>query len=305
MKNTIHDRAESRNKNQSISTENEPDAAPKWKRHFERGTPKDALTWKGARQRWSRMLGWQIAVSTKFTSIRALRVAWLLDHLCQLKGYAYSTDAYISTTLNIPLNKVQTILTDLERAGAIVRASSFVDGKPQRHIWPSTKIIPVTETGIDNQDDTPPRRGVSIPPSGARGIPPSRGGTDTLEYTRSRKSSRISSTADAARLDAERRERRRATAPDDDTPASMRGEPQATPRRQEADEIDAGRDAHDARPAPKPPRPIVVQIDDIQGGRIIDTDGVEYIPPHDKRRPPPRPKSNVDRGRDMLKGILQ
>jgi hypothetical protein len=81
----------------------------------------------------------------------------------------------------------------------------------------------------------------------------------------------------------------------------------ATPRRQEADEIDAGRDAHDARPAPKPPRPIVVQIEDVHDGMVVDPDGaIEYTPPPpDKRRPPPRPKSNVDRGRDMLKGILQ
>jgi hypothetical protein len=127
----------------------------KWKRHFERGIPKDALTWNTARQRWSRMLGWQIAVSTEFAgSARALRIAWLLSSLCQRDGYAFPTDSYISETLGIPVNKVQQALTELERAGAIIRASSFVAGKPQRRIWPSVKIIPPTAGG----DGYPPGR---------------------------------------------------------------------------------------------------------------------------------------------------
>jgi hypothetical protein len=218
---TIHDRTNQHNKNQSISTSNESAAPPKkWKRHFERGTPKDALTWKSARQRSIRMFGWQVAVSTEFpTSVRIVRIAWLLSLLCQKAGYAFATDAYISETLGIPLNKVQQALTELERAGAIVRASSFVDGIAQRKIWPSTKIIPPTVGGMD----TPRDDRVDTPHSGGR---------DSIQYTRPQKSSRISSTAEDAKRDAERRERRRATASDDggqDTPSDERGAPQARP----------------------------------------------------------------------------
>jgi hypothetical protein len=65
---------------------------------------------------------------------RVLRVAWLLQSLCLKEGSAFANDSYISDTLGIQLNHVQAALAELERAGAIVRASSFVDGKPQRRI---------------------------------------------------------------------------------------------------------------------------------------------------------------------------
>jgi hypothetical protein len=169
------------------------------------------------------MLGWQIAVSTEFAgSVRIVRIAWLLSSLCQRDGYAFCTDSYISETLTIPLNKVQQALTELERAGAIVRASSFVDGKAQRRIWPSTKIIPPTAGGMDTPRDD-------------RVDTPRRGGRDSIDKQRTPNSRRISSTADAARLDAERRERRRATASDNDgqdTPNDERGAPKASPRQE-------------------------------------------------------------------------
>jgi hypothetical protein len=137
----------------------------KWKRHFERGIPEEALTWKTARQRSARMFAWQIAVMTKFNSShRVLRIAWLLSSLCQREGYAFPTDSYISKTLGIKLNHVQAALAELARAGAIVRASVFVDGKPQRRIWPSTKIIPPTAGGMD----TPHGRTQDTPTAGGQ-----------------------------------------------------------------------------------------------------------------------------------------
>ena len=60
----------------------------------------------------------------------------------------------------MPVNKVQQVLKDLEDAGAIVRASSFVAGKAQRRIWPSTKIIPPVVGGIH-----PPTTTGLIPPT--------------------------------------------------------------------------------------------------------------------------------------------
>ncbi|HEY6734354.1 MAG TPA: hypothetical protein VI256_11255, partial [Roseiarcus sp.] len=278
--------------NQTISTSNEPAAPPKkWKRHFERGTPKDALTWKNARQRSIRMFGWQVAVSTEFpTSVRIVRIAWLLSSLCQKEGYAFATDAYISETLGIPLNKVQQALTELQGAGAIVRASSFVDGIAQRKIWPSTKIIPPTAGGMDTPRDD-------------RVDTPHGGGRDSIQYTRSRKSSRISSTAEDAKRDAERRERRRATASDDDgqdTPSDERGAPQARPRapsefgsgevtQVEALEAEIVPDDIETGALEAPPRPIVVQMDAVPDGLILDENGVEYRPPPPhERRPPPK-----------------
>jgi transcription initiation factor IIE alpha subunit len=89
------------------------------------------------------MFAWQIAVVAKFKgSSQTLSVAWLLFSLCQKHGYAYASDTYISKTLGIQVNHVQATLTALEKVGAIVRASVFVDGQPQRRIWPSAKIIP-------------------------------------------------------------------------------------------------------------------------------------------------------------------
>jgi hypothetical protein len=73
-------------------------------------------------------------------------------------------------------------------------------------------------------------------------------------------------------------------------PASKRGAPQALPRLDvDAVEIGDAPVALHARPAPPPPRPIVMQIDGVPGGLIVDQDGVEYkAPPPCQRRPPPK-----------------
>jgi hypothetical protein len=159
----------------------------KWKRKFEAGTPADALTWKTSKQRSKRMFAWRVAVMNKFdSSVRVVRVAWLLDCLCWKEGFAYATDSYISKTLGTPLNKVQQALAELEKAGAIIRASSFVDGTPQRRIWPSTKIIPPTAGGIHTPRDD-------------RGDTPHGGGTDSIEHKTTPRRGRITSTQQAAR----------------------------------------------------------------------------------------------------------
>jgi hypothetical protein len=174
-----------------------PAASPKYKRRRfigENETPEHALTWKTAPQRSKLMFAWQLAVMALFSS-RApiLRVAWLLSTLCLKEGYAYATDSYIARTLDIQLNHVQAAITALERKGAIVRASSFVAGKPQRRIWPSTKIIP------------PNHGGMNTPRSGTQDTPQILG-TDSLRNTRHQKTPRITPTQTAARKQAELRE---------------------------------------------------------------------------------------------------
>ena len=135
----------------------------------------------------------------RFTSSpRDLRRAWLIDRLCQMEGYAFPTDAYIGKLLDMQVNNVQAALNSLEKAGAIVRASVFVRGKPQRRIWPSFKILPLAASGMDTpheeSTDTPHRKG-----------------RDSIRTTQSGKQRNISSTAMAARGDAERRARTRPT----------------------------------------------------------------------------------------------
>jgi hypothetical protein len=151
------------------------------------------------------MFAWRCATIAKYHSrATILSVAWFLDCLCWKYGYAFPLDSTISKTLGIKLNHVQAALTEMERGGAIVRASVFVDGKPQRRIWPSTKIIPPNPGGMD----TPESRTRDTPESW---------GTDSIRKARTPKSVRIPSTQAAAKRDAERREqaamRRRGTAP--------------------------------------------------------------------------------------------
>jgi hypothetical protein len=275
----------------------------KWKRHFERGIPKDALTWSTARQRAARMFGWQCAVTTNFaSSARVVRIAWLLSLLCQKEGYAFPTDDYISKTLGIPLNKVQQALTELERAGAIVRASSFVDGKPQRRIWPSIKIIPPKAGGMDTPRDH-------------RGHTPHGGGTDSIETPRTHKSGRISTTAEAAKRDAERRERRRETASSGHDVRDERRAPEA-PRRLAPPcevvlegEITLDDCDDDSGVAVAPPPDHLARGVDHESkqarweGKVIDQDGNDFTPPSPERRSPPGRKSNMQRGREMFGGI--
>ena len=170
--------------------------SPKWKRRFigEREIPNDALTWRNAYQRSERMFAWRCAFMARFTSnARILRIAWLLDCLFLKHGYAYATDLYISNKLGIQINNVQAALTEMEQAGAIIRASVFIGGKPQRRIWPSTKIIPLTARGMDT-------------PHGETQDTPHGKGGDSLRTTRTPKHVRNTPTQAAAKRAAELRE---------------------------------------------------------------------------------------------------
>lgn len=176
------------------------------RRRFERGTPVEALTWKSARERSKLMFAWQCAVVANFKgSGRTLSIAWLLFSLCQKEGYAYATDAYIGGALGIQVNHVQAALSAMEKAGAIVRASLFVHGKPQRRIWPAAAIIPPISGGMDT-----PHIGIEDTPH--------IGGTDSIRKQRTSRSVRISSTADAARRDAERYAQRGSVVAEEEQP---------------------------------------------------------------------------------------
>jgi hypothetical protein len=90
----------------------------------------------------------------------AVRLAWLLDSLCRKSGYSFASDTYFSETLGIQPNHIQRTLTAMERAGAIIRTRVFVNGRPQRRIWPSVKILP--KKAVVNSPN-PHNRHVHIP----------------------------------------------------------------------------------------------------------------------------------------------
>jgi hypothetical protein len=197
----------------------------RWKRQFinEQETPANVIKWRTPREKAKRLASWRDEVGKTFpASGRNLRIAWSLECLFGHDGYAFPTDGYLSRKLGIPVNKIQSGLADLERAGAIVRASVFVRSRPQRRIWPSSKILKVI---------TPTMGGMNTPHDGPC-YTPHNGETEYLRRTPSRQNRKISSVADAARKDAERREqaeRRRNGAPAHWSPQSDLGEDLSDP----------------------------------------------------------------------------
>lgn len=171
----------------------------KWRRRFvgEQEAPAHAILWQTPGQKAKRLDAWRAEIGKLFPeSGRILRIAWTLEWLFGSQGFAFPTDAFLSQKLAIPVNKIQSGLSDLERAGAIVRASVYIRGRTQRRIWPSSKmlkVIPPTMGGMDTPHDGDDHT-------------PHDGGTEYLRRKPSPRIHRIGSIAEAARLDAERRE---------------------------------------------------------------------------------------------------
>ena len=123
-----------------------------------------ALSWRGNRGRAKALRQWRTRVSKTFSARpRFLRVAWTLEWLFGKDGYAFPTDGFLANELGMDVDHVQEALKDLERGNAIIRASVFIDEKPQRRIWPSAALIPPATGGNHT-----PRQAVDIPPD-ARG----------------------------------------------------------------------------------------------------------------------------------------
>jgi hypothetical protein len=183
-----------------------PSDTPKGKRRFERGPPKEALTWKSRPQRAARMIAWRRANIPKLRGKASLlSVAWCLDGLCWKHGYAFVLNRTISEITRLQINHVQAALVELERTGVFVRASVYVEkGKTERRIWPSTQNLPT------------PRFGVPPHPEIRSRCHPEIWGPDSKRSVRTPNHGRISTTAAASKRDSEVRERRaaeRAAAP--------------------------------------------------------------------------------------------
>lgn len=161
--------------------------------------PAEALTWHDHRERSECLRRWRIGVSRRFArEARCLRVAWILEALFHRDGFAFPTDSYMAAELELPVNKIQSALTDLERSGSIIRASIMAGGRALRRIWPAKEItltIPPKTGGMDT------------PQSGPR-IPPVLGGQNKKEGNSTFSSRRMSSTANDAKRAAEISEQR-------------------------------------------------------------------------------------------------
>jgi hypothetical protein len=148
-------------------------------------TPADALTWRTARQRNLALWPWRKAVNREFAErARCLRVAWVLDIMFGSDGFAFMADSWFEREVGLPINKVQEALLALEQGGAIIRASTYIEGKAQRRIWPSALILPPTVGDSDT-----PHRGIEIPPTAGR---------HTQYYRKNGGNNGLSSTAMAA-----------------------------------------------------------------------------------------------------------
>jgi len=168
--------------------------SPSRRRFIREGSrPAEALIWANNRTRPHALRKWRCAVSAAISDRpRCLRVAWTLEWLFGVNGYAYPTDSFLARELGIQIKHVQAALQHLEKVGAIIRASVFVNGRPERRIWPSSAIIPPTVGNTDTPHD-----GADLPPVTGR--------QNTQEGKNTRRMF-ISSTANAARRDAELRE---------------------------------------------------------------------------------------------------
>lgn len=184
----------------AVGAEAEDQERKRWKRRIiaeSEAMPAGAMTWKSKRDKAKLLDTWRVQIGKTFSdSPRVLRVAWALEWLFTDDGYAYATDSFFAQKLDVPLKKIQAAMTELERSGGIVRASVYVRNRLQRRIWPSSKIL---------QSIPPTVGGIHTPHDGSQHTPHG-GGTEYLRKKPASQNFRISSVADAARRDAERRE---------------------------------------------------------------------------------------------------
>jgi len=185
-------------KRRFIGPQDVPECVPNWEK------PKDRAVWLDY---------WRMAIVQKFAG-SAVKVAWILEWLISFRTrHAFITDGALAKKTGLSVKKIQDALLDLERGGAIVRASVFIRNKPQRRIWPSTEIL----------GGNHPKSGVS-PTTLIRGkSTPQFGGGEYLVRETGFPRHRISATHEAARKDAwlrehaaARRQAAHSTEPSDD-----------------------------------------------------------------------------------------
>lgn len=173
------------------------------KRHFQVATPQEwpegALSWRNDTEKGYRRKAWRIGIMRKYAEhARFLRVCWMLESLSSSRGYAFPTDKALGKQCGLPVNKVQAVLTELERNGAIVRVHVPNGASFQRRIFLGEKAAEIAL-------DTPHHGGMPTPPTATPEIPPTVGGE---KGNRRDQRDGLGATVLAASADARRREAR-------------------------------------------------------------------------------------------------
>ena len=113
-------------------------------------SPEGAATWETPQQRRQVLHYWRRGVSKRHARrARALRVAWALADLFNTTtGYAFPGDRRLSRETGLSMRETQRGLTDLDKAGDIIRVHCVVDGKFERRVFPAgVQTIPATMAG--------------------------------------------------------------------------------------------------------------------------------------------------------------
>ena len=128
--------------------------------------PPDVLRWSSAQEKGKLRRAWHLAVVKEYgTRNRLLRLAWAVFELAATDGFASAGDGYLAAETGLQLKNVQLGLTQLHRAGAIVRVHVPENGGLRRRIY-------LSKTIINRHLGTPQRRGYSYPPpQGGRDTP--------------------------------------------------------------------------------------------------------------------------------------
>jgi hypothetical protein len=157
-------------------------------------TPEGALVWSDPATKARALHNWRRGIMRRWSGqARALRIAWALEWKFANEGYAFPSDQHLAQETGLPLNKAQQALTDLERGRAIIRVHLRAsNGNLARRIYPALAVAELA----------PPKLGGINAPQGGTKSPPRLGGYNT--YGKARRG--LSSTAQAALLDANRRE---------------------------------------------------------------------------------------------------
>jgi hypothetical protein len=109
------------------------------------GPPSGALRWSSRKER-NLVLGWwrRQVCSTLGEQPRCLRIAWFLDGLFNAETcFAFPSDETIAAETGVALNKASGALSNLEKAGFIMRVHwQRPDGSHQRRIYALSKCLP-------------------------------------------------------------------------------------------------------------------------------------------------------------------
>lgn len=103
--------------------------------------PDGALRWSGRAEKAERLMSWRRGILRHFRGKgTALGVAWELQGLFSDDGFAYPSDGFLAEVVGVPRNRIQAVLAEMEKVGAIVRAHAIVGRKVERRIFPGAKV---------------------------------------------------------------------------------------------------------------------------------------------------------------------